>query len=70
MEDRKKEIVLDQTDAALLRRVAESGSLMQAAKQTGVSYRTAWNRVEKMETTLGRRLVQRQAGAGREGAPP
>lgn len=66
LEDRKKAIVLDQTDAALLRYVAETGSLTQAANVVGMSYRNAWDRVERVEAKLGRRLIERKAG-GRSG---
>jgi molybdate transport system regulatory protein len=66
LEDRKKAIVLDQTDAALLRYVAETGSLTKAANIVGMSYRNAWDRVEKVEAKLGRRLIERKAG-GRTG---
>jgi molybdate transport system regulatory protein len=62
LEDSKKGILLDQTDAALLRRISETGSLAQAAKIVGMSYRSAWDRVEKMEAKFGRRLVKRKAG--------
>ncbi len=62
LEDSKKVVLLDQTDAALLRRISETGSLTQAAKMVGMSYRSAWDRVEKMEAKFGRRLVERKTG--------
>lgn len=62
MEDGKSEVMLDQTDAFLLRRVAETHSLTQAAKEVGISYRNAWDRVKVMEEKLHRRLVETKVG--------
>jgi len=62
MEDSKNEVVLDQTDAFLLRRVGETRSLTQAAKEVGISYRNAWDRVKVMEEKLGRPLVETKVG--------
>ena len=62
MEDSKAEVIFDQTDALLLRRLGESGSLTRAAKEAGISYRNAWDRVKAMETKLGRRLVETRVG--------
>ncbi len=54
--------MLDQTDAALLRYIAETGSLTQAAKIIGMSYRNAWDRLKMMEEKLRRRLVMTKVG--------
>jgi len=62
MEDSKNEVMLDQTDAFLLRRVGETRSLTQAAKEVGISYRNAWDRVKVMEEKLHRRLVETKVG--------
>jgi molybdate transport system regulatory protein len=62
MEDSKSEVMLDQTDAFLLRRVGETRSLTQAAKEVGISYRNAWDRVKVMEEKLHRRLVETKVG--------
>ncbi len=62
MEDGKNEVMLDQTDAFLLRRVAETHSLTEAAKEVGISYRNAWDRVKVMEEKLRRRLVVTRVG--------
>jgi molybdate transport system regulatory protein len=62
LEDSKKAVVLDQADAALLRYIAQTGSLTQAAKIVRMSYRGAWDRMERMEKNLGHRLVERKAG--------
>lgn len=62
LEDSERGVVLDQTDALLLRRVSETGSLTQSAKMVGISYRAAWDRVKKMEKNFGRPLVNRKTG--------
>ena len=62
MEDGRSEVVLDQTDALLLRRVEETRSLTEAAKEAGISYRNAWDRVKLMEDRLKRRLVETSVG--------
>ncbi|MDG6915666.1 MAG: LysR family transcriptional regulator [Nitrososphaerota archaeon] len=62
LEDGKSEVMLDQTDALLLRRVDETRSLTQAAREAGISYRNAWDRVRSMERRLGRRLVETKVG--------
>lgn len=62
MEDAKSEVMFDQTDAFLLRRVGETHSLTEAAKEVGISYRNAWDRVKMMEEKLHRRLVETKVG--------
>jgi len=62
LEDSRKKVMLDQTDAALLRYIAETGSLTQAAKIIGMSYRNAWDRLKMMEEKLRRRLVMTKVG--------
>ena len=62
MEDAKNEVMFDQTDAFLLRRVGETHSLTEAAKEVGISYRNAWDRVKVMEEKLHRRLVETKVG--------
>lgn len=62
LQDGRNEIMLDQVDALLLRRVDEAGSLTRAAREVGVSYRNAWARVRSMEKKLGRRVVETKVG--------
>ncbi|HUI23206.1 MAG TPA: TOBE domain-containing protein [Nitrososphaerales archaeon] len=74
--DRKKELklvphltllgnkgrILDDTDALLLRRIAENNSLTEAARLLGISYRNAWGRVKKIESTFGKRILETTSG--------
>ena len=62
MENSKKDMVIDQTDAFLLRHIEEERSLTKAAKKARISYRNAWDRVKEMEENLGRAVVETRVG--------
>lgn len=51
---------------ALLRAVHAAGSITQAAKDVGISYKAAWDAVDAMNNLAGAALVERRAG-GRGG---
>lgn len=51
---------------ALLRAIAEHGSINQAAKLLGLSYKSAWDAIDSMNALAGEPLVERTAG-GRGG---
>ncbi len=55
-------MILDQTDAFLLRRIDETHSITLAAREVGISYRNAWDRVKGMEEKLHRPLVLTKVG--------
>ena len=46
----------------LLRAIAEQGSITQAAKAFGMSYKAAWDAVDTMNTLAGEPLVERSTG--------
>jgi molybdate transport system regulatory protein len=46
----------------LLQAVAEHGSLVAAARALGVPHRTAWQRIQEMESSLGVRLLETTSG--------
>jgi molybdate transport system regulatory protein len=48
--------------AELLLRIQESGSLNQAAKAMGMSYRAAWGRLKASEAIAGEPLVEKARG--------
>jgi len=48
--------------AELLLRIRESGSLNQAAKAMGMSYRAAWGRLKASEAMAGEALVEKTRG--------
>lgn len=47
---------------ALLEAIHETGSMTQAAKAVGISYVTAWDRVQDMNNATGQALVNRTTG--------
>lgn len=51
---------------ALLRAVVEHGSITQAAKAYGISYKAAWDAIDTMNRVAGEPLVERSSG-GRGG---
>jgi molybdate transport system regulatory protein len=46
----------------LLKLVADTGSLAEAARRMGLSYRRAWGKIREMEENLGLRLVESEPG--------
>jgi molybdate transport system regulatory protein len=46
----------------VLRRVAESGSISQAARDAGISYKAAWQAVDTLTSLSGAVLVERTVG--------
>ena len=48
---------------ALLESIHETGSMSQAAKAVGISYVTAWDRIQDMNNATGQALVHRTAGS-------
>jgi molybdate transport repressor ModE-like protein len=48
----------------LLRAIAKTGSLSQATRDVGLSYRHAWGLLGKLESALGRKLVKLERGRG------
>jgi molybdate transport system regulatory protein len=50
-----------------LRAVEETGTIRQAGKVVGWSYRTCLNRVRRMEVILGRRVLETERGGSSGG---
>ena len=46
----------------LLRAIAEKGSITHAAKAVGISYKSAWDAIDTMNTLAGEPLVARSTG--------
>ncbi len=65
--EKNAEVALSTWRAALLRAVAETGSISAAAGQLQVHYRTAWQKINEMETRLGVKLVETQVGGAHGG---
>jgi molybdate transport system regulatory protein len=54
--------VVDEIDARLMRRTYETGSLSEAARVVGISYRSAWGRIRRLEAAYGRRILDTKVG--------
>jgi molybdate transport system regulatory protein len=54
--------IIDHVDALLLHNIAERNSISAAARQAGISYRNAWDRLNGLQTKLGRNIVVARAG--------
>jgi molybdate transport system regulatory protein len=46
----------------LLEQIKESGSISEAAKAMGMSYRHAWEQIDQLNRQSGKVLVERQTG--------
>ena len=55
-------VALSEWRVGLLRAVSEHGSLVAAAKALGIPHRTAWQRIQQMESSLGVRLLETVSG--------
>ena len=55
-------VVLSEWRVQLLEAVAEHGSLVAAAKALAVPHRTAWQRIQEMESSLGVPLLETSSG--------
>ncbi|MDG6925428.1 MAG: TOBE domain-containing protein [Nitrososphaerota archaeon] len=65
--EENKHAVLDQKDALLLRRISETNSLTEGAKLAGMSYRSAWDRVQTIQAGLGVKIVETKVGGASGG---
>lgn len=66
LEHREKGNIMNPLRFRLLEAIGSSGSLKQAAKECGISYRKAWDSLRESERSLGFSLVRTHRG-GPEG---
>lgn len=59
---RRGEAVIGEREARLLEAVDRVRSIKDAAREAGISYRTAWSAIQIMERALGRPVVTSRAG--------
>ena len=64
-DDSSSRLMLEQID--LLQAIVDTGSISAAAKQAGVSYKTAWERLEKLNNLSPSPVLARIAGGSRGG---
>lgn len=62
-----KDQSFDSRQVALLRAIQSCGSISAAAKDIGISYKTAWDRVNAMNNLADQPLVERIAGGAQGG---
>lgn len=55
-------VALSEWRVTLLRAVGEHGSLVAAARAMDVPHRTAWQRIQEMESALGMQLLETVSG--------
>ena len=55
-------VALSEWRVTLLQAVAEHGSLVAAARSLGIPHRTAWQRIQEMESSLGVTLLETISG--------
>ena len=65
--ERDGHLVLSEYRVRLLELVQETGSLSEAAKRMGLSYRRAWGKVREMEDNLGQPLLATAVGGAHGG---
>ncbi len=54
--------VLGEGGAVLLKAIRKCGSISEAARRTGMSYKYAWDQLERMEKTVGKPILNRIRG--------
>lgn len=58
---------LMQSQIELLSAIASTGSISQAAKRIGISYKTAWHRVAQLQNAMPQALLQKTSGGAQGG---
>ena len=67
IESETKEVYFGEGRQRLLRLIDEHGSIQQAAKLMGMSYRTAWGMLRASEQRFGFQLVEKTRGGKNKG---
>lgn len=57
-----KGMILGPGRSKLIENIEKYGSLQNAAKKMGISYRAAWGRIKKTEEVLGYKLLEKTPG--------
>lgn len=66
LENDQGELVIGDGMLLLLTTIKRTGSINKAAQELNMSYRSAWNKLNKAEKRIGYQLVLRQSG-GKDG---
>jgi molybdate transport system regulatory protein len=62
--DESGRLVMGEGRMALLEGIDAKGSINQAAKQLGMSYKSAWSKIRSTEIRLGAKIVHTDRAAG------
>ena len=62
--DKKNRIVMGEGRMLILDRIEATGSINQAAKSLGMSYKTAWSKIKSTETHLKIKLLDTDRNLG------
>ena len=54
--------VIGEGGASLLRAIGRYGSISEAAKRTGISYKYAWDKLASIEKAIGKPILRRNRG--------
>jgi len=65
--DDEKRVIFGVGRMRLLEAIEKHGSILQAAEELGMSYRSAWGRLKATQERLGQPVVEKVPGAGRRG---
>jgi len=65
--DEQGQVVFGGGRMRLLDAIHRTGSILKAADELGMSYRSAWGRLKATEQRLGEPLIEKIPGAGRRG---
>jgi len=60
--------IVDHMDALLLNYISDRRSITKAAQATGISYRNAWDRLDRLRRSLGTKVVSAEAGGKHGGS--
>ena len=61
-------VIVDHMDALLLNNITEQRSITKAARATGISYRNAWDRLDRLRRSLGSKVVSAEVGGKHGGS--
>ncbi len=56
-------VVLDELSAKLLYLIHKTGSILSASRLLGLSYSSAWDMISRIESIIGRKIIERKRGA-------
>ena len=62
--EEKGEPIISEGKFRLLKEIEKSGSILEASKRLGLTYKRAHSQIKSMESRLGKRILERRRGKG------